>query len=340
VSFSIGTGLLSAQRLDHSPQSWTQIYDDLQEMVVAAERAGYESAWVTEHHFTGDGYLSACLPVLAACAARTNRIRLGTNVLLAPLHHPLRLVEDAAVVELISHGRLILGLGIGYRDEEFEAIGVPKSRRVPLLEEIVATCRQAWSGEPFRFRGQELVCRPVPCGPPPIWLGAWVDDGIRRAGRLGDGYISPAGGSQALAHQVALVDESAEAAGRPTPVPLAAPVSVWLTDDGTLPAPLLEGAEHLRRNYGEWYSASSDLGGGREVGKLIRARPEATAGIMVGSPAKVLETLSPLVEQHGREREFHLVVRHLWPGMPIELGLEQMVRFNEEVAPALRRAAS
>jgi alkanesulfonate monooxygenase SsuD/methylene tetrahydromethanopterin reductase-like flavin-dependent oxidoreductase (luciferase family) len=305
---------------------------------VAADQAGYESAWVTEHHFTGDGYLSACLPVLAACAARTSRIRLGTNVMLAPLHHPLRLAEDAAAVDLLSHGRLILGLGIGYRDEEFEAIGVPKRRRVPLMEEIVAACRAAWTGEPFTFRGRELVCRPVPCGPPPIWLGAWVEEGIRRAGRLGDGYLSPAGG-RSLAHQVTLVDEAAAAAGRSVPVPLTAPVSVWLTDDGGYPASLLAGAEHMRRNYGEWYSSSSDLGGGREVGEVIRARSEPTAGIVAGPPAKVVEALSPLAERYGREREFHLVVRHHWPGMPNDLALEQLARFSEEVAPALRQAA-
>jgi alkanesulfonate monooxygenase SsuD/methylene tetrahydromethanopterin reductase-like flavin-dependent oxidoreductase (luciferase family) len=331
-------GLLSAQRPDGSQLSWTQIYDDLIAQVVAADQAGYESAWVTEHHFTGDGYLSACLPVLAACAARTSRIRLGTNVMLAPLHHPLRLAEDAAAVDLLSHGRLILGLGIGYRDEEFEAIGVPKRRRVPLMEEIVAACRAAWTGEPFTFRGRELVCRPVPCGPPPIWLGAWVEEGIRRAGRLGDGYLSPAGG-RSLAHQVTLVDEAAAAAGRSVPVPLTAPVSVWLTDEGGFPASLLAGAEHMRRNYGEWYSSSSDLGGGREVGEVILARPEPTAGIVAGPPAKVVEALSPLAERYGREREFHLVVRHHWPGMPNDLALEQLARFSEEVAPALRQAA-
>jgi alkanesulfonate monooxygenase SsuD/methylene tetrahydromethanopterin reductase-like flavin-dependent oxidoreductase (luciferase family) len=331
-------GLLSAQRPDGSQLSWTQIYDDLVALVVAADQAGYESAWVTEHHFTGDGYLSACLPVLAACAARTSRIRLGTNVMLAPLHHPLRLAEDAAAVDLLSHGRLILGLGIGYRDEEFEAIGVPKRRRVALMEEVVAACRAAWTGEPFMFRGRELVCRPVPCGPPPIWLGAWVEEGIRRAGRLGDGYLSPAGG-RSLAHQVTLVDEAAAAAGRSVPVPLTAPVSVWLTDDGGYPASLLAGAEHMRRSYGEWYSSSSDVGGGREVGEVIRARPEPTAGIVAGPPAKVVEALSPLAERYGREREFHLVVRHHWPGMPNDLALEQLARFSEEVAPALRQAA-
>lgn len=338
MSLFLGTGLFSGQRADGTDQPWVAIYDDLLALFEEAERLGYDTAWVTEHHFTTDGYLSAALAVLAAAAARTSRIRLGTNVLLAPLHHPMRLAEDAAAVDVLSHGRLILGLGIGYRDEEFDVLGVSKRDRVPLMAEIVATCRGAWTGEKFAFRGRDVICRPVPPGPPPLWLGAWVDAGVRRAGRLGDGFIAPSGGLEALRHLESVLDEAAEVAGRRGPMPFCAPAAVYLSNSGQ-PSPALErGARHLMVNYGAWYSSSSDVGGGRSVGEKIQARADRPmAGILCGSPDQIVEALAPTVVYFAPRRDFHLVLRHHWPGMDRTEAMEQMQRFTEEVAPALHR---
>src|SRR5205814_4938269 len=140
-------------RLPGSTQSWAEVYDDALAVSEAVDAAGFDTLWVTEHHFTDDGYLSALFPLLAAMAARTSHVVLGTNVALAPLYHPLRLAEDAAAVATIAAGRFLLGLGIGYRDEEFNALGVPKQERVARLVECVEVCRRAWTGEPFSYPG-------------------------------------------------------------------------------------------------------------------------------------------------------------------------------------------
>lgn len=335
MALRIGFGLLSCQRLDGSNQPWTEIYDDALAMGVAAEAAGFDSLWVTEHHFTADGYLSGLLPLLSAIAARTSRIRLGTNVLLAPLHHPLRLAEDAAVVDLVSHGRLLLGLGIGYRDEEFDALGVPKAERIPRLVEHVATCRAAWTGGPFDFRGQRILSRPVPPGPPPIWLGSWVDAGIRRAGRLADGYISPGGGLADTVHRVGVLDAASEAAGRAGgPLPIATTNLVWLGE--TMPDSVRAGVAHFMRNYGEWYGSSSDDAGGRAVGDRLARQTDPTAGVLTGPVDRLVELLAPLAARFSGEREHQLVLRAAYPGVSRSELVNHIARLGDELLPALR----
>ena len=165
----LDVGLLTAQRLDASDQPWTELYADTLAIGEEAERLGFDGVWVSEHHFTDDGYMSALLPVLAAIAARTERVALGTNVALAPLYHPLRLAEDAAAVDLISGGRLLLGLAIGYRDAEFDAFGVAKRERVDRLVECVETVSQGVDGRAVRPRRSGRV-------------GAWTDGAPAAAG--------------------------------------------------------------------------------------------------------------------------------------------------------------
>lgn len=342
MALSIGYGIISCQRPTGSTQTWSEIYADAVALVEAAEAAGFDSAWVTEHHFTADGYLSALFPMLAALAVRTSRITLGTDVILAPLHHPLRLAEDAAAVDCLANGRLLLGLAIGYRDEEFNAMGVPKSQRVARLEEHVEVCRKAWRGEPFSHHGpvvqvNNLVCRPVPPGPPPIWLGAWVDAGVRRAGRIADGYVSPGGSFEDTRRRLDILDGATPHGRR---LPMATLHSAWVTDRG--PPPSLEaGMAHLIEHYGSWYSSSSDAGGGHAVGEMIRARAaNPLAGVICGPASQIIDRLAPHVEAFGRDRDIHMVIRLHYPGQGRTEGLEQIARFAEEVAPALRAAAS
>ena len=132
---------------------------------------------------------------MAAAGALTQKITIGTAVALAPLYDPLRLAEDAATVDLLSSGRFILGLGQGWMPHEFEALRVPLAGRHIRFEETVAKLRAAWSGE---FVGDEsderdtVLVTPAPAqrGGPPIWIGAQREPAIRRAARIGDGFMS------------------------------------------------------------------------------------------------------------------------------------------------------
>src|SRR5688500_5571077 len=135
----IGYGYLTAQHHPDDPRTDVEIYREAIEIAVELEAAGFDSVWTSEHHFVDDGYLPSQLPLLAAMAARTSRICLGTGVLLAPMFDPLHLAEDAATVDLISDGRLILGLGIGWREEEFDGFGIPMSERGARMEDRKST---------------------------------------------------------------------------------------------------------------------------------------------------------------------------------------------------------
>ncbi|HEX2266909.1 MAG TPA: LLM class flavin-dependent oxidoreductase, partial [Actinomycetota bacterium] len=154
MGVQVGLGLFTAQLPAGTPRSFEQEYREIVDLVRLAETLGFDSAWVSEHHGSSDGYMPSLLPTLAAFAAATDHIKLGTGVMLTPFHHPLRLAEDAATVDLISGGRLILGLGLAWREEEFRMFGVPMNERVRRTVETIDILRLAWTGKRFSYEGR------------------------------------------------------------------------------------------------------------------------------------------------------------------------------------------
>jgi alkanesulfonate monooxygenase SsuD/methylene tetrahydromethanopterin reductase-like flavin-dependent oxidoreductase (luciferase family) len=164
----------------------------------AAEEAGAEIVWVAERPTQPGALIAAALPVCGALAARTQRVRIGTAVLPLPLHHPLRVAEDAATLDLLSGGRFELGLGLGADAQAAGGFGVARGERTARLEEAVALIRAAWREEPLAFGGDHhgvsgitVHPRPAQPGGPPLWLGAGAPDAQRRAARLGTGLWLP-----------------------------------------------------------------------------------------------------------------------------------------------------
>ncbi len=152
---------------------------------------------VSEHHFYDDGYCPSPMVMLAAIAARTTRVSLGTNIIQLPLHHPVRLAEESLMVDALSGGRLRLGLGQGYYWQEFQGLGIRLEERPSRTEEGLAILRHAFSGEPFSYEGKrfnlpELRVTPEPIRPggPEIWLGAFAPKAVERAARLADGFLA------------------------------------------------------------------------------------------------------------------------------------------------------
>lgn len=163
---------------------WPTVIGESLDLITEVERLGAGSVWATEHHGFDDGYLSQPLTFLAAAAARTERVRLGTGVLLAALRHPRHISEQATLVDNLSNGRLELGIGAGYAVDEFEMFDKDRSRRMTLADAAVR-------------RLADDLWRPGLLPPPvqdriPLWMGYQGPQGARRAGRLGVGLLTTA----------------------------------------------------------------------------------------------------------------------------------------------------
>jgi alkanesulfonate monooxygenase SsuD/methylene tetrahydromethanopterin reductase-like flavin-dependent oxidoreductase (luciferase family) len=195
VRFGLIYTELDYERLDTSDPArrcFEPHWAETLEHMTWAESVGFDSIWLTEHHF--DGFAPSPLLMAAAVAARTKRVRIATNVMLAPLYHAVRLAEEASMVAVMSNGRFDLGIGAGYNPVDFARYGVELRHRPSLMEETVAILRRAWTGERFSFHGKRysvpgISVVPVPAKPPRILIGAFAPAAIERAARIGDGYL-------------------------------------------------------------------------------------------------------------------------------------------------------
>jgi alkanesulfonate monooxygenase SsuD/methylene tetrahydromethanopterin reductase-like flavin-dependent oxidoreductase (luciferase family) len=166
------------------------LYRAAVEQCAWADRLGFAGAVVMEHHATTDGYLPSPIVLGAAIAGVTDRMLVRLTLILLPLYHPLKAAEDLAVLDLVSGGRMRLTVGLGYREEEYRQFGVNIKRRPSLVEEAVEALKQAWTGEPFEFRGEtvRVLPRPAQRPRPDIWMGGASPASARRAARIADGY--------------------------------------------------------------------------------------------------------------------------------------------------------
>lgn len=176
---------------DFAGTTMTERYAAALDMAEWADRLGAAFVCVSEHHASPDGYLPSAMTMAAAIAARTRRTRIWVNALAGPLHDPLQLAEQAAVLDNLSGGRFDLTIGAGYATHEFEMFDVPIRRRPSLVTEMITTLRQAWTGEPFEFRGRTVLVTPRPESRrgPGLTMGGSSEAAARRAARLGVGFV-------------------------------------------------------------------------------------------------------------------------------------------------------
>ena len=316
---------------------WQQLYRETLDQAVYAEELGFDSIWLSEHHFTGEGYLP-CLPaVLGTLAARTARVRLGTAVLLAPLHHPLRLAEDLAVIDQLCSGRLDVGLAPGYKPGEFATLGVPKGERGARTDETIELLRLAWRGEPFSYAGRHfrfddavVLPPPVQRPGPPIWVGGSSLASARRAARHGAGFMPDSGAGP----------DTYDAYRRARPAdsgpPRVATNRVLFAAESRERAWELCG-EHLLYQfnmYRRWFSDAGDADAhGAELTDPAVLAPDS---YFIGTPDDILAAIRESEQRLGYEE---LIFWARPPGMPIEHSTASLELIARHVLPALRATA-
>lgn len=310
-----------------------ELFGAMLEQVRWADEVGLDAVTLSEHHFTDGGFLPSPITVAAAVAAATQRIRLNLAAVLAPLHDPLLLAEDLAVLDQISGGRTSVVLGLGYRPEEFAALGVDRARRGALLEETVEVMRTAWSGAPVTRHGTTVVVRPLPRTPggPMLFVGGSTEVAARRAARLRCGFY-PALADPALLD--AYLDECARHGIEPGPAFLpASPAFVHVSDDPDRDWERI--APHAlddATTYASWQTA-----GQRSVVESAALTVDdlrAEGVYRVVTPDECVALANSLAE-------FDTFVLHpLMGGLDPSLAWESLRRFERDVLPYLHRPAA
>jgi probable F420-dependent oxidoreductase len=325
-------------RFGFIPIEGGRFYPEALDEVARAEALGFDSVWLEEHHSVADHYWPSPLTALAGFATRTSRLALGTDILVAPFYHPVRLAEDCALLDVMSGGRFTLGIAIGYKPDEFALYGTEAHRRGARFEEQLAIMKALWTEEHVTFKGTyytvegRLEPRPISRPHPPVWIGGWGDLTLQRAARLADAWIP--GPTADLARLRAGRDRflaNRRAAGRLEPVaewPLTRDVVIADTDAEARRLAEVHIMAAYRREYaGGWRHPFIDERAAGDLDRLMEDR------FIIGGPDRCVATIRRFVEHYGAT---HIICRLFFPGMPhahIMRGLELLAR---DVMPAFR----
>ncbi|MGM0592485.1 MAG: LLM class flavin-dependent oxidoreductase [Halobacteriota archaeon] len=297
-----------------------------------AEDAGFDSLWVGEHHFMHHTYFDN-FQTLSYLAGVTDSISLGTSVCLAPLYNPIRLAERVANLDVQNGGRTILGLGIGYRQTEFDVLGIDKSRRVPRLLETLDLFERCWSedgvsydGDEFAFDSVSVNPKPVQAGGPPLWLGGKAPAALRRAGRRADAWLpAPSYSVEELEECFPVYREAHEDEAATQPLWR----EVFVASDHDRAVDLAKDALVEKYNfYAGGHGWSGD--GNESVDERFERLGEGR--FLVGTPEEVVGDIEMYEERFGVD---HLLVRMQWPEMDDAVAEESLELFVDEVLPAI-----
>jgi len=304
-----------------------------------ADRLGFDSVTKTAHYSAYPFQMLQLVPMLARFAAEAPRLRLNAGVLLLPLLSPLHVAEEFATLDVISGGKIILGVGLGYRDVEFKAFGVPRAQRARRFEANLIAIKRLWTEDKVRMKAAHFELDDASCLPkplqkphPPIWVGANADPAVERAARLGDcWYIGPAVEITAVERQMELYRRALDAAGKPFPAELPMRREVFVAKTKAeairLCAPYL-GAKY--QAYHSWRQElpDDDTGIGQKFEDLIGDR------FLIGSPDEVVEQILALRRRIGVN---HLVMSTEWAGMPESLATETIEMIATELFPRVQQ---
>jgi probable F420-dependent oxidoreductase len=333
---ALPSALVPRLKIGFIPIEGGHYYREAVEEVVRAEALGFDSVWMEEHHSVVDHYWPSPIQVLSGFATRTSRLTLGTDILVAPFYHPVRLAEDVALLDVMAGGRVVVGMAIGYKPDEFALYGVDLAKRGARFEEQLAIMKGLWTQQTFSFTGTyyrvhgTLEPKPVSKPHPPIWIGGWGDLTLQRAATLADNWLpGPTAELQRLLAGKQRFLKNREAAGLTTPVgewPLTRDVIIADTDEAARDLAERHIMISYRKEYaGGWRHPFIDASIATDLDTIKKDR------FLIGSPDSVIRDLRTFIEQYGMT---HLICRLFFPGMPHGHIMRELELIAREVRPA------
>ena len=316
-------------------------FAELCEQARLANRLGFASITKGMHYSAAPWRDFQQFPFLSRIMAEAPDLRLNFGLVLLSLHKPLDVAEQIATVDVMSGGKVIFGIALGYRDVEYLAFGTAQKERVKRFEENLVAIKRLWTedtvgmvGSHFTLQGASLGTRPVQKPHPPVWIGANADPAIRRAARLGDcWYVNPHNRIDTIVRQTEVYKRALDEYGKPFPVEFPARREVFVARSRAeairLCAPYLSAKYAAYNQWGQGQAMPDDDNDlGAEFDDLIRDR------FLLGSPDEVAEQMLALHRATGVN---HLIMSIQWPGMPQSLVIDELHMLAEEVFPRVRR---
>lgn len=313
--------------------------DEQIRLVHAIRDRGWDSVFAAQHHLSESFAHIQPLPYLGRLAAETGDLRVGVGIHLLALHNPVDVAESFASLDIVTRGRLIFGVGLGYRDVEYDAFGVPSDQKVRRFTENLRIVEELWQGKEVhadnpwcRLDGVRAALTPVQKPRPPIWMAANADAAVKRCGRLADTWIiNPHATFETIKRQLGLLADEREQHGRGDveELPLIREVFCAPTREQAI-----ERAQpYLARKYEVYADWGQDKVMPDKESFKMPYDELAQERFVVGSPEDCIEQLLPWQNELGVN---HFIFRTNWAGMPIEDALSSVALLDEEVIPVLR----
>ena len=325
---------------------WVDAYHNSLEQIALAEKFGFDMVTTSEHHMVEDnGYFPSNMVTCAGIATRTEKMRIGTCVLLLPFYHPLAVAEDATVLDIMSRGRFVLGVGLGYRREEFAAFNVPFEQRAARFEEALGLVRRLMTersvthpGPYFPMEDVTLMPRPVQKPSPPIWVAAKLPAAIRRAARMGNAWLAdPITPLKVLKERKQVyLDALAETGKDASQVEFPLRREAYVAEESE--QAWEEAREPMLYNYQEyldWGHLVDDEG--RPVKRGAEAMENLRQRFIVGSPDDCIRQIKRYQEELGTT-SIHFRIQ--FPGLDHGKILNSIRLLGEEVLPHFQRPAA
>lgn len=314
-------------------------YQEALAEAIYGEEVGFDSVWLEEHHGIRNHYWPSPLLALAGFATRTSRVLLGTDIVVLPFYHPVRAAEDAALLDVMSNGRVILGAAIGYRPPEFELYGVPLEDRGARYVEMLRIMRALWTEDRVDFAGRfyqvKGTLEPKPARPIPVWLGGWGDLALKRAAELGEAWVpGPTANMEKLLAAQRQYRAALRAAGKdPAAVPTPLTREVVIADTRERAWELAE--KFVMVNYRDEYGGGwqHPLIGAQDQTPVDQLAALTANRFVIGSPDDCVRAIRGFVDAFGVD---HLICRLYFPGMPHAHIMRELQLLAHEVFPAFR----